>query len=634
MSDPRHDLDQLTAELASRGCTVKGKAATCPWHEDRNPSASILCGADGVWRLWCHVCNRRAHVLDLRSETAGRPVGDLLREINAEERPMQTAAKPAPPDLVLPDKMAVKRYAERIGAVEAWYTYGPKAAPVLVVARIMPPMGKKTFRQFTPTGAGWAPRNLVERGKIPLYRVAELGADVLVVEGEKSAEAAWSVGIPATTSAMGAGKAAESDWSPLAGKRVCLWPDNDDTGRKHMAQVAEILTGINCQVSMIEAADLDLPEKGDIADLLERLDSQTSDQLAKVVRDIIAAAAPIDPAAELTAWTEQVIAGKWASLDWPLDRVGKLSRACLPGTLGLWCADPGAGKSWLALQLAAWWRALGHKVALRMLEDDKRTHLARLLAQLDGCADLTSDTWIRANPERTRQAMARHREAIADAARWITAEDDTPPSLPDLCTWVERQASAGARVIIVDPITACAPEAKPWIADFTAAMRLKRCARESGATILLTTHPRGMGVKGPSLASMAGGSAWPRFSHSALWLERMEPSELRLNTGDTGTCNRVVHITKCRHGRGAGLSVGLVFDMNTARFREVGTLAPSDAGQGRRVRSDRTTSGRDRAAGVTAEDRQWAEEMRARGEKLRQSPHAGEDAFADGVSNG
>lgn len=583
MSDPRRDLEPLADELTARGCIVRGKTACCPWHEDRNPSASILCGADGMWRLYCHVCDRKAHVLDLRAESTGWPLAELLRELPTEDRQMLTAAKPTPPDLVLPDKLAVRAYVERIGAVEAWHVYGPKDAPVLVVARIIPPTGKKTFRQFTPTPAGWVPRNLVERGRIPLYRVAELGDVVLVVEGEKSAEAAWSVGIPATTSAMGAGKAAESDWSPLAGKRVCLWPDNDDPGRKHMADVARILAGLDCQVSIIEAADLDLPEKGDVADLIGRLDAQTAEQIARTVRDIIAAAVPVDPAAALTVWTEDVIAGRWAALDWPLDRIGRMSRACLPGTVGLICADPGAGKSWLALQLAAYWRAQGHKVAVRMLEDDMRTHLARLLAHLDGCADLISDAWIRSNPERTRQALARHREAVTDAARWITAEDESPPSLPDLCAWVEREAQAGARVVIVDPVTACAPDPKPWIADFTAAMRLKRCARETGCSVLLTTHPRGTATKGPSMANMAGGSAWPRFAHSALWLSSIEPTELRLNSGETATCNRTMHITKCRHGRGAGLTVVLRWNENAARFDEICILESLDP----RMRSSR-----------------------------------------------
>jgi hypothetical protein len=106
-------------------------------------------------------------------------------------------------------------------------------------------------------------------------------------------------------------------------------------------------------------------------------------------------------------------------------------------------------------------------------------------------------------------------------------------------------------------------------------MQLKSCARATGATILLTTHPRGMGAKAPGLASMAGGSAWPRFVHAALWLERHEPAELRLTSGAIGTCNRTMHITKSRFGRGGGLSVGLVFDSESVRFREVGTLAPS-----------------------------------------------------------
>jgi hypothetical protein len=489
--------------------------------------------------------------------------------------------KPAPrktedPGPILADKAAVKAYAERIGTVEAWHKYGPASAPVLVVARIMPPTGKKTFRQFTPTHAGWVPRNMLERGRIPLYRIDEQPGSLIVVEGEKSAEAALAMGIPATTSAMGAGKAAESDWTPLAGRSITLWPDNDETGRAHMEQVREILMGLGCSVSIIDSRDLGLPEKGDIADLEQALGSAEAARLAAL--DIIAAAAPIDPSAVLSGWVEDVIAGRWSALPWPLKSTGRLSRACMPGTLSILCADPGAGKSFLGLYLASWWRKEGHRVSVRMLEDDLRVHLARLLAQAHSCAALTDDSWIRMNPEQARQAMALHGEAMRDAATWITAEDDEPPSLPDLCAWVETQAKGGARVIIVDPITATKPDPKPWIADFTAAMRLKRIARETGATIILTTHPRGVS-KGPSLASMAGGTAWPRFAHSALWLERHDMSEKRLNTGEHAVCNRTLHIIKCRHGKGSGMQIGLLFDPETARFHEVGVLAPPDTGK-------------------------------------------------------
>lgn len=612
-ADPRRDLAPLVEALESRGCRVKGRAACCPWHDDTTPSASLLQGNDGIWRVFCHPCSRRAHVLDLRAEDEGKNVADLLRALPREDRPMPTrpAVESERKALILADKSAVVTYCERVGQVQSWHRYGPKDMPALVVARIVQASGKKTFRQFSPSGGGWAAAVTAAHGTLPLYRQHELASaeTVLVVEGERKCDAAWDIGIPATTSSCGAGKADRHDWRALTGKTCIIWPDHDEPGRKHAEQVAGILDGLGCRVSVVEPADLDLSEGEDIADLLERLDAQTADQQATIVRDIMASAVPRDPAAALTSWAEDCIAGRWQALDWPLPRIGRLSRMCLPGTVGLLCADPGAGKSWLVLQLAAFWRASGIRIAVRMLEDEARSHLARLLAHLDGCSDLTDDAWLRSNPARTREALARHREALADAARWITAEDDAPPSLPDLCAWVERQAKAGARVVIVDPITAAAPEREPWVADFTAAMRLKRCARETGCSIVVTTHPRGAS-KGASLSAMAGGSAWPRFCHSAMWLERIDPSERRLNGGGIDICNRIVRITKCRHGRGAGLSVGLVWDENCAAFREVGVLAPDDVGMSKR--------------GVPVAPRV------SRAARLHSGPSPSEDAFASG----
>ena len=63
----------------------------------------------------------------------------------------------------------------------------------------------------------------------------------MVVEGEKCGDVLLELGIAATTSPCGAGKAEYADWTPLAGKKVILWSDNDPTGRNHMKQVAEQL---------------------------------------------------------------------------------------------------------------------------------------------------------------------------------------------------------------------------------------------------------------------------------------------------------------------------------------------------------------------------------------------------------
>jgi putative DNA primase/helicase len=80
----------------------------------------------------------------------------------------------------------------------------------------------------------------------PLYGLDELAArpdaPVLVVEGEKAADAARTLfpEMVAITSPFGAKSASKSDWSPLAGRDVVIWPDNDDAGFAYAAAVANL----------------------------------------------------------------------------------------------------------------------------------------------------------------------------------------------------------------------------------------------------------------------------------------------------------------------------------------------------------------------------------------------------------
>lgn len=76
---------------------------------------------------------------------------------------------------------------------------------------------------------------------------------VYYVEGEKDVLAGESIGLVATCSAMGAGKAHLADLTPLYGKTVIIVADRDEPGRKHAEQVAELLDG-KAGVTIAEAA--------------------------------------------------------------------------------------------------------------------------------------------------------------------------------------------------------------------------------------------------------------------------------------------------------------------------------------------------------------------------------------------
>ncbi|RFA15848.1 hypothetical protein B7R22_05425 [Subtercola boreus] len=76
---------------------------------------------------------------------------------------------------------------------------------------------------------------------------------VFVVEGEKDVLALESLGVSATCTAMGAGKAHLFDLSPLRGKTVRIVRDMDEPGLAHANQVAALLAGI-ADVKILEPA--------------------------------------------------------------------------------------------------------------------------------------------------------------------------------------------------------------------------------------------------------------------------------------------------------------------------------------------------------------------------------------------
>jgi len=64
----------------------------------------------------------------------------------------------------------------------------------------------------------------------PLYNLPNIASapEIIVVEGEKSADALIGQNIDATTAMGGAAAPLEkTDWTPLKGRKVVIWPDND-----------------------------------------------------------------------------------------------------------------------------------------------------------------------------------------------------------------------------------------------------------------------------------------------------------------------------------------------------------------------------------------------------------------------
>ena len=143
-----------------------------------------------------------------------------------------------------------------------------------IVARYPPDDSRGTTKkQFCPwrwSESTWIPKATEKPWS--LYRLETLArypeAKVLVVEGEKCVDTArrFYLNNAVVTWQGGAGAVAHTDWEPLAGREVVIWPDNDAAGQKACAELAGILAKLNCRISTINP--LGQPEHWDIADAI------------------------------------------------------------------------------------------------------------------------------------------------------------------------------------------------------------------------------------------------------------------------------------------------------------------------------------------------------------------------------
>lgn len=141
-----------------------------------------------------------------------------------------------------------------------------------------PDTGEKFIRAFHWTGSAFkaSEPDHPDSGK-PLYGLqhiaqADPAAVVWITEGEQKADALNALGLVATTTG-GSSSANKSDWQPLAGRPVAIWPDHDEPGQKYAAAVARILQGLACTVSVVNVASIQtegqpMPPKGDVVDWL------------------------------------------------------------------------------------------------------------------------------------------------------------------------------------------------------------------------------------------------------------------------------------------------------------------------------------------------------------------------------
>src|SRR5690606_19146976 len=135
---------------------------------------------------------------------------------------------------------------------------------------------------------------------------------------------------------------AKTDWSPLSGKTVIVWPDNDEAGARYANAVILILLGIGARVRRISIPE-NKPQKWDAADAVaEGVD----------VQSLLANAMPVTndqprQPFEITQWrARERFTGEPQPRYWLIEGVFPLAQAALGAAAG------GVGKSFLLLALA------------------------------------------------------------------------------------------------------------------------------------------------------------------------------------------------------------------------------------------------------------------------------------------
>ncbi len=277
------------------GC-LDGRGHPCPLcgGEDRfNTTKDVkVTGA-----AYCRNCFNRTSTIKPGDGVA--TVAWLLKSTNSEAAKwiadrlgMNGERAAAPVDTITASRN--KESLSRQARIVATYDYKDATGELLFQAVRYEP---KDFRQRKPDGKGgwtWS----VKGSRVVPYRLPDLLAKpaepVFIPEGEKDCDNLARIGLIATCNAGGAGKWTAEHAAYLRDRHIVVIADNDEPGRKHSQQVAQLLHGIASSIKIVELPNL--PPKGDLTDWLAAGGNKTE------LESIVEATAIWKP--EQQAWPE------------------------------------------------------------------------------------------------------------------------------------------------------------------------------------------------------------------------------------------------------------------------------------------------------------------------------------------
>ena len=206
-----------------------------------------------------------------------------------------------------PRKSKTMAPVDELGPATAKWDYLDAAgALIAVVYRYDPPGGRKEFRPWDAKRRKMAPPEPRPLYNQPGIRSADT---VILVEGEKCAQALIEAGICATTAMHGANAPVDkTDWSPLANKHVLIWPDRDKPGWDYADRASQAILNAGATSCAILYPPAEMPEGWDAADALKTASGADTEQRPFDVTGFLRAGArtPITRALETDVATDLV----------------------------------------------------------------------------------------------------------------------------------------------------------------------------------------------------------------------------------------------------------------------------------------------------------------------------------------
>ena len=249
---------EFVAALAAKGIPARRRGniwlAPCPAHKDDTPSLGIAEGKKGVV-VRCHAeCDQTAVLQAFKRlgislfTTSDEPAKPAKKK---PKRPPSLILPAAPDHLPLPydenGSWILPHYLHG-NPVRWWPYYRPDGRIAGYACRFNLKDGTKEVLPLAPARPAGTNRIVWEwtgmAGPRPLYNLPKLIANpqalVIVGEGEKTADAIELLfpNCLATTSPGGGKAPGFTDWTPLSGRHVLIWPDFDHPGMSYAARVA------------------------------------------------------------------------------------------------------------------------------------------------------------------------------------------------------------------------------------------------------------------------------------------------------------------------------------------------------------------------------------------------------------